>query len=103
MDIATTLLDTRSPAENPIHGRRRPVVLGFRTAHAVIGVWRRIGWTSVKCKASRYPDGMQISLKPELRRFIEQQVKAGRFSTLEEVLEAGVARLMLDDESGGLD
>jgi putative addiction module CopG family antidote len=46
---------------------------------------------------------MRVSLKPELRRFVEKQVKAGRYATLEEVLEAGVARLMLDDPAGELD
>jgi putative addiction module CopG family antidote len=46
---------------------------------------------------------MDISLKPELRKYAEEQVKAGRFSTVDEVLEAGVARLMLDSEDGGID
>ena len=40
---------------------------------------------------------MQISLdKPEVARFIEDQVKAGRFATAADVIEAGLARLMLD-------
>ncbi|HZK82190.1 MAG TPA: hypothetical protein VFC46_14005 [Humisphaera sp.] len=34
--------------------------------------------------------------KPEIQEFIEEQVKAGHFSTAAEVIEAGIARLMLD-------
>lgn len=40
---------------------------------------------------------MDISVKnPEVARFIEESVKAGHFRSREEVVEAGVARLMLD-------
>ncbi|MDB5322966.1 MAG: Bacterial antitoxin of ParD toxin-antitoxin type system [Phycisphaerales bacterium] len=39
---------------------------------------------------------MNVALKPELERFIDEQVKAGRFASPAEVLEAGLARLMLD-------
>jgi len=39
---------------------------------------------------------MNVALKPELERFVEDQVRAGRFSSPVEVLEAGLARLMLD-------
>jgi Arc/MetJ-type ribon-helix-helix transcriptional regulator len=39
---------------------------------------------------------MTVSLNPELQRFVEDQVKIGRFSSPAEVLEAGLARLMLD-------
>jgi Arc/MetJ-type ribon-helix-helix transcriptional regulator len=39
---------------------------------------------------------MDVQLKPELERFIEQQVSAGHFASRAEVLEAGLARLMLD-------
>ena len=39
---------------------------------------------------------MDVSLKPELQKFIEDQVSTGRFSSATEVLEAGLARLMLD-------
>jgi putative addiction module CopG family antidote len=46
---------------------------------------------------------MDVSLKPELARFVEDQVKAGRFSSPGEVLEAGLARLMLDPVAEGLD
>jgi len=46
---------------------------------------------------------MNVSLKPELERFVEEQVKAGRFSSPAEVLEAGLARLMLDPLPDELD
>jgi putative addiction module CopG family antidote len=39
---------------------------------------------------------MNVALNPELERFVEEQVKAGRFASPAEVLEAGLARLMLD-------
>lgn len=40
---------------------------------------------------------MDISLtKPELRRFIEEQVRGGSFSSPADVVEAGLERLMLD-------
>jgi Arc/MetJ-type ribon-helix-helix transcriptional regulator len=49
-------------------------------------------------------DAMQISLtRPDIERFINEQVKAGHFSTPAEVVEAGVARLMCDPESDELD
>jgi putative addiction module CopG family antidote len=41
---------------------------------------------------------MNISLKPDARRFIEEQVKAGRFQSAGEVLEEAVSRMMLDSE-----
>ena len=37
-------------------------------------------------------------INPELQRFIEEQVKSGAFSSPTEVIEAGLARLMLDEE-----
>ena len=46
---------------------------------------------------------MDVALKPELERFVEAQVKAGRFGSPAEVLEAGLARLMLDRRSDELD
>ena len=39
-----------------------------------------------------------MELRPELERFIDDQVKAGRFASRTQALEAGVARLMLDGE-----
>ena len=46
---------------------------------------------------------MNVALNPELERFIEEQVKAGRFASPAEVLEAGLARLMLDPLADELD
>jgi Arc/MetJ-type ribon-helix-helix transcriptional regulator len=39
---------------------------------------------------------MNVPLKPELQRFIDDLVKAGRFTSSAEAVEAGIARLMLD-------
>jgi len=39
---------------------------------------------------------MDVQLKPELERFVEQQVRDGHFASRAEVLEAGLARLILD-------
>jgi antitoxin ParD1/3/4 len=41
---------------------------------------------------------MNVTLKPELEQFIDQQVKSGRFTSTAEAVEAGIARLMLDPE-----
>jgi putative addiction module CopG family antidote len=41
---------------------------------------------------------MDVTLKPELQQFIDEQVSAGRFRTPAEVLGAGLARLMLDPQ-----
>ena len=47
---------------------------------------------------------MDISLtKPELEQFIEEQVKSGSFASAAEVVEAGIARLMLDPAPEELD
>lgn len=46
---------------------------------------------------------MQVTLKPQTQRFIDEQVKAGRFASADELLEAGVARLMLDPEPHEID
>jgi Arc/MetJ-type ribon-helix-helix transcriptional regulator len=46
---------------------------------------------------------MNVSLRPEVERFVDEQVKAGHFATHAEVLEAGVARLMLDENADGMD
>ena len=40
---------------------------------------------------------MSIDLSPELEQYVQEQVKSGRFASPVEVLEAGVARLMLDE------
>ena len=40
---------------------------------------------------------MTIRLKPELQRFIQEQVSSGHFATPEDVIEAGLGRLRDDD------
>lgn len=61
------------------------------------------------CKISRYysfaSGGNQYehSIKPAFAKFIDELVKAGRFSSPTEALEAGVARLMVDSEPDVLD
>lgn len=37
-----------------------------------------------------------MKLSPELQKYVEEQVRAGRFASVTEVVEAGLARLMLD-------
>jgi len=46
---------------------------------------------------------MNVQLRPELEQFLDEQVKAGHFSSTSEALEAGIARLMLDPEPDELD
>lgn len=45
---------------------------------------------------------MNVSLKPEFEKFVDEQVKAGHFGSLDEVLEEALVRLMGDME-GELD
>ena len=40
---------------------------------------------------------MNVTIKPEFEKYIEQQVRAGHFSSPAAVLEAGLERLMLDE------
>lgn len=49
---------------------------------------------------------MNVTLRPELERFIADQVNAGRYSSAAEAVEAveaGVTRLMLDPEPDARD
>jgi Arc/MetJ-type ribon-helix-helix transcriptional regulator len=46
---------------------------------------------------------MEVTLPPELERFVADQVSAGHFASPAEVLEAGLARLMLDPRPDDLD
>jgi Arc/MetJ-type ribon-helix-helix transcriptional regulator len=46
---------------------------------------------------------MIISIDPELERYIHNQVKAGHFASSAAVIEAGIARLMLDPLPDALD
>lgn len=41
---------------------------------------------------------MNFQLNPELEKFVDEKVKTGQFGSREEVIEAGLARLMLDPE-----
>jgi putative addiction module CopG family antidote len=41
---------------------------------------------------------MNITLKPSLARFIKQQVKEGRYKSVDHVMTAAVTRLMQDDD-----
>jgi len=42
---------------------------------------------------------MQLNLKPETQKFIEEQVTAGRFRTSEELVDEAVGRMMADEEA----
>ncbi len=47
---------------------------------------------------------MQVALnKPDLERFVRQQVNEGRYSSADEVIEAAVTRLMHDQLDGDFD
>lgn len=46
---------------------------------------------------------MNVTLRPELEKYIEEQLRAGRFDSADELLEAGIARLMLDPPVDALD
>ncbi len=41
---------------------------------------------------------MNVALKPDAQRFIQDQVKAGRFSSPDAVVEEAVSRMMADVE-----
>jgi len=41
---------------------------------------------------------MNVQLRPELQRFVEEKIRAGEYASTQEVVEAGIARLMLDQE-----
>ena len=43
---------------------------------------------------------MQITLRPSLKRYVEEQVRAGRYASAEDVMAAAVGRLMQDEDSG---
>jgi putative addiction module CopG family antidote len=50
-------------------------------------------------------DVMQVSLRPELAKFIEEQVKGGRFGSADDAVNEAVARLREEEEllAGELD
>lgn len=41
---------------------------------------------------------MELQLRPEVQKFVEDRVKDGHFSSTAEMVEAGIARLMLDPQ-----
>jgi antitoxin ParD1/3/4 len=41
---------------------------------------------------------MNVSLNPKLARFVEEQLKAGKYSSPEDVVNAGLARLQTEQE-----
>ena len=41
---------------------------------------------------------MSIALKPELQKFIEEQITQGRFHSLDEAFEEAVIRMMRDEQ-----
>jgi Arc/MetJ-type ribon-helix-helix transcriptional regulator len=41
---------------------------------------------------------MNLSLRPEIQRFIDEQVKAGRFATPEAVVEAAITELRFSSD-----
>jgi Arc/MetJ-type ribon-helix-helix transcriptional regulator len=41
---------------------------------------------------------LTVELTPDQKRFIDEQVEAGHFPSAEKVVEAGLARLMLDPD-----
>ena len=43
---------------------------------------------------------MKLALRPELEQYIEQQVKAGRYQSAEEVVAAALARQIQDERMG---
>ena len=46
---------------------------------------------------------MNVKLKPELEKFVDDQVREGKFASATEVVEAGIARLLLDPAPDSLD
>jgi Arc/MetJ-type ribon-helix-helix transcriptional regulator len=46
---------------------------------------------------------MNATLRPQFERFIDEQVKAGHFRSPAELIEAGIARLMVDPPVDELD
>lgn len=41
---------------------------------------------------------MKLQLRPEVQKFVEDRIKSGHYTSNEEVIEAGIARLMLDPD-----
>ena len=41
---------------------------------------------------------MNLHLSPEIQKWVEDRISEGQYASAEEVVEAGIARLMLDPE-----
>jgi putative addiction module CopG family antidote len=41
---------------------------------------------------------MQISLRPELAKFIDDQVKTGRYGTADDAVNAAIAKVQMDEQ-----
>ena len=41
---------------------------------------------------------MNLSLNPEVQKFIEEKVQAGQYATPEDVIHSAIARLQIDEE-----
>ena len=41
---------------------------------------------------------MDIALRPSLKKFVEKQIKSGRYGSVADVMNAALVRLMQDDE-----
>ena len=46
---------------------------------------------------------MNVTLTPEVQKFVEEQVKAGRYDSAEAVIAAAVARLQTEEELSSRD
>ena len=46
---------------------------------------------------------MQLQIKQALEKFIDEQVRAGRFPTRDAAIEAAIEQMMLDREASDLD
>jgi putative addiction module CopG family antidote len=46
---------------------------------------------------------MLVSLSPSLAKFVDEQIKAGRYASTDEALNSAVARLQSDAEISALD
>ena len=45
-----------------------------------------------------YANDMELTLTPELQRFLDERIKSGRFSGPEEVVQAGLISLMQQEQ-----
>jgi putative addiction module CopG family antidote len=69
-------------------------VKGVTSSFIAVGIWYN-PFTEVL--------SVTLTIDPKLENFIRDQVESGRYSNANEVLEAGLARLMLDPPPISLD